>query len=151
MDRLVSVLLVEDSRFLRIAGEKVLKEHGFAVETAPDGEQAIAMATVNPPALIVLDLVLPQCQGFEVLTRLKRDPRTADIPVLIMSKLEFDANTLSTFRAAGVLYVHKSKLFLNELVTAVELSLQFGRDRERLQGSTDPAKFLEGLSTLQVH
>ncbi len=77
--------------------------------------------------------------------------RTADIPVLIMSKLEFDANTLSTFRAAGVLYVHKSKLFLNELVTAVELSLQFGRDRERLQGGPDPTKFLEGLSTLQVH
>lgn len=150
MDPMPSILLVEDSRFLRTAGEEILREHGFAVEGASDGEQAIVMAETTPPALIVLDLVLPQCQGFEVLTRLKQSPRTAHIPVLIISKLEFDAETLSTFRAAGVSYIHKTKLFLNELVTAVELAIQFGTERERVEKGADAPAILEQLASLQV-
>jgi len=64
-----TILLTEDSRFLRTALERTLKNHGFGVQTASDGEEALAIAAKAPPDLVVLDMVLPRCQGPEVLAR----------------------------------------------------------------------------------
>jgi CheY-like chemotaxis protein len=74
------VLLAEDDRFLRKAAETALKRHGFAVVPAVDGEEALRLARAEPPDLVLLDLIMPKMQGFEVLRALKADPGTAPDP-----------------------------------------------------------------------
>ena len=80
-------MLVEDSRFLRIATERVLSKAGYRVICARDGDEALALAGSDIPDLIVLDMLLPKLSGPEVLRSLKKNDRTAHIPVVVLSSL----------------------------------------------------------------
>jgi len=81
------ILVVEDDKFLRdLIVQKLLKE-GFDVSEAVDGEQGIKKIKEVKPDLILLDLILPGIDGFEVLTEVKKDPVLAEIPVIILSNL----------------------------------------------------------------
>ena len=82
-----TILLVEDSRFLRIATERVLSKAGYRVICARDGDEALAPAGSDIPDLIVLDMLLPKLSGPEVLRSLKKNDRTAHIPVVVLSSL----------------------------------------------------------------
>jgi CheY-like chemotaxis protein len=84
------VLLAEDDRFLRRAAESRLRQNGFTVLPAVDGEEALKVARAERPDLILLDLIMPKLQGFEVLKALKQDPATAPIPVIVLSNLGQD-------------------------------------------------------------
>jgi CheY-like chemotaxis protein len=81
------VLLVEDSRILRDATERVLVKAGYAVLTAADGEAALLMTRENLPDLILLDMILPKLGGRDVLLALKQDPVTTGIPVIVLTGL----------------------------------------------------------------
>jgi CheY-like chemotaxis protein len=81
-----TILLVEDSKFLKIATERALSRAGYQVICAGDGEEALAQAT-KIPDLVVLDMLLPKLSGPEVLQKLKANPATARIPVLVLSSL----------------------------------------------------------------
>lgn len=83
-DRIVTVLNVDDYAAGRYATTRLLRQAGFEVLEAQTGSDALRRATENPD-LIVLDINLPDIDGFEVCRRLKADPQTADIPVLQMS------------------------------------------------------------------
>jgi len=82
---LAKVLLVEDSKFLRLATERALARAGYDVTTAADGEQALQLARQKLPDVILLDLLLPKITGTDVLKALKADPATRAIPVVILS------------------------------------------------------------------
>ena len=82
---MTKILLVEDSKFLRLATERALARAGYEVRTAADGEEAVKMARANPPDLILLDLLLPKVGGPEVLKALKQDPVTAGIAVVVLT------------------------------------------------------------------
>ncbi len=84
------ILLAEDDRFLRRAAEATLRRHGFDVLTAVDGEEALRLARAERPDLVLLDLIMPKLQGFEVLRALKEDAATANIPVVVVSNLGQD-------------------------------------------------------------
>lgn len=84
---MIRVLLVEDSKFLRLATERALTRAGFEVSTAADGEQALQAAKEKVPDLILLDLLLPKMTGADVLKALKRDPATAGIAVVVLSAM----------------------------------------------------------------
>ena len=84
---MTKILLVEDSKFLRIATERALTRAGYVVRCAEDGEQAIRMAQEFLPDLILLDMLLPKISGHNVLIALKKDMVTANIPVVILSGL----------------------------------------------------------------
>ncbi len=114
------VLLAEDDRFLRKAAGAMLRRQGFMVLTAEDGEEALRVARAEIPDLILLDLIMPKIQGFEVLKALKDDPNTSTIPVIILSNLgqESDSNVA---REMGALdYWVKANLALEELVRRVD-------------------------------
>lgn len=82
-----TVLLVDDSRFFRTATERVLVKAGYAVVSAADGEEALQIAKEKIPSLILLDMLLPKLDGASVLHRLKSDPKTEKIPVLVLTSL----------------------------------------------------------------
>ena len=82
-----TILLVEDSKFLRAATERILTKAGYQVICAGDGDEALALAGSRLPDLIVLDMLLPKLSGPEVLRSLKKNDRTAHIPVVVLSSL----------------------------------------------------------------
>lgn len=82
---MTKVLLVEDSKFLRLATERALARAGYEVCTACDGEQGLEMAREKRPDVILLDLLLPKKAGPDVLRALKKDPATAGIAVVALT------------------------------------------------------------------
>jgi len=83
----MKVLLVEDSKFLKVATERALSSAGYEVISAGDGELALRLAREHLPALILLDIMLPKMSGPDVLGALKKDPVTAAIPVMMLTSL----------------------------------------------------------------
>jgi len=82
------ILIIEDDKFLReLIVMKLSKEATFVVVDAIDGEQGIKKAKEEKPDLILLDLILPGIDGFEVLSQIKSDPSISSIPVIILSNL----------------------------------------------------------------
>ena len=81
----IRLLLVDDDDDVATMYATQLKSHGFRVITARSGAEAIDRATTEAPNLIYLDLGLPEMHGFEVLEQLRARPRTAGIPVVILT------------------------------------------------------------------
>jgi CheY-like chemotaxis protein len=122
------VLLVEDDKFLRRACEASLRQRGFEVATATDGEEALRLAKTPPFAdVVLLDLLMPKLPGIEVLRALKGDPATAGIPVLILSNSsrEDDKRQAEQLGASG--YFVKANLSLKELAAQVEQVVKHAR------------------------
>lgn len=80
------VLVVDDSETIRLEVSRTLGQAGFSVLEARDGAEGLATATKNPDlSLLVLDVNMPVMNGLEMLERLRQNPNTADIPVLLMT------------------------------------------------------------------
>ena len=105
----VKILLVEDSLVIRRENERVLIKAGYEVVTAADGESALKLAGGNHPDLILLDMILPNMSGPEVLEHLKRDPATVHIPVVVLSSLS-EKNRQKLIEAGAEDYLEKSAL-----------------------------------------
>jgi DNA-binding response OmpR family regulator len=114
------VLLAEDDRFLRKAAGAMLRRQGFTVLTAEDGEEALRIARAEMPDLILLDLIMPKMQGFEVLKALKRDSETFPIPVIVLSNLGQESDSQAAREMGALDYWVKANLALEELVKRVE-------------------------------
>ena len=81
------ILIIEDDKFLKeLIAKKLLKE-GFEIEEAIDGEEGLRKIKEAKPDLVLLDLILPGIDGFEVLKNIKEDPKLSLIPVVILSNL----------------------------------------------------------------
>lgn len=81
----IKVLVGEDSKLIVTMMEQALKEQGYEVITAFDGEEVLAKATSELPALIILDIMMPKLDGYSVTLKLKENNKTKDIPILISS------------------------------------------------------------------
>ena len=103
------ILLVDDSKFQRTANMRVLTRAGYQVTLAGDGEEALAQATLAPPDLIFLDLMLPKMSGVDVLKSLKSNSLTSSVPVVVLTGLS-ERNTGKLLEAGATAYVEKSKL-----------------------------------------
>jgi CheY-like chemotaxis protein len=119
---MTKILLVEDSKFLRLATERALARTGYEVSSAADGDEALSMARTKLPDLILLDMLLPKTSGLDVLKSLKKDPLTKSIPVVVMTGMtQKNAPRLQEDGAAG--FLEKSSLELDKgsekLLTAV--------------------------------
>jgi DNA-binding response OmpR family regulator len=105
----VKLLLVDDSRAIRLANQLALEKAGYEVVCAEDGEAALSSAQSQPFDLILLDMMLPKVSGVEVLKRLKSEPRTAAIPVVVLSGLS-ERNSVKLIEAGAEAYLEKSTL-----------------------------------------
>lgn len=82
------ILVVDDDAMHRDMARNVLEERGFSVEEAVDGEQGLIAAERFQPDLVVLDLMMPQLDGFSVCTRLRRNPKFMQLPILMVTALD---------------------------------------------------------------
>lgn len=105
------VLLADDSRFLRLANERVLVRGGYRVITAADGEQALRLARAQRPDLIMLDMLLPKLSGRDVLRELRNHSLTAHIPIIVLSSLP-QTNAQKLLAEGAAAYLEKSRLDL---------------------------------------
>ena len=115
-----SILLAEDDKFLRRAAETKLKQAGFDVRVAVDGDEALAQAREHPPDLMLLDLLMPKRDGLSVLKALKADAATAAIRVVIISNSSKDLEMQNASDLGAVDYWIKSNLSLQELCDRVQ-------------------------------
>jgi CheY-like chemotaxis protein len=113
MVRVTKILLVDDSKFLRLATERALARAGYAVITAADGEGALQMAREQQPDLILLDMLLPKMPGPEVLKALKKDPATAGIAVVVLTGLS-EKNAARLRKDGACAFLEKSALGLDQ-------------------------------------
>jgi len=110
---MIKILLVEDSKFLRIATERALARAGYEMCSAMDGLEALKQARENRPDLILLDMLLPKMSGLDVLKALKQDALTKEIPVIVMTGMsQKNAARLEHDGASG--FLEKSALELEK-------------------------------------
>jgi CheY-like chemotaxis protein len=110
---MTKILLVEDSKFLRMSTERALMRAGYEVSVAFDGEEAVAKAREVMPDLILLDMLLPKMTGPDVLKALKKDPATEKIAVVVFSGLS-QANASRLRQDGAVGFLEKSRLELDK-------------------------------------
>jgi len=80
-----TILLIDDDPMVARLVQLVLEPEGYQLTIAPNGLDGLKIAQTNPPDLLLLDLMLPGQDGFQVLRQLRAEPRTADIPVIVLS------------------------------------------------------------------
>jgi DNA-binding response OmpR family regulator len=114
-----TILLVEDDRLLRKAAETALRQRGFRVLTAVNGEEALRTAAAQIPDLVLLDLVMPGLPGYDVLKALKENQSTAGVPVVILTNLGQDSDIKKALDAGASAYAIKANLGLEDLVALV--------------------------------
>jgi len=125
-DRARRVLLAEDDRFLRRAAEARLTRHGLQVLTAADGEEALRVARAEPLDLVLLDVVMPKLDGFEVLKSLRQDAATANLPVIVLSNLGQERDVAQAKALGAIAFLVKANLSLQDLVDRVDAALAPG-------------------------
>lgn len=103
----MKILVAEDSSTVRRLVAARLRADGYQVVEAADGEQALSFARDEQPDLLVLDKVMPKFDGFEVVRALKEDPRTAEIPIVMLTERTSEDDVLGGLRLGVEEYMPK--------------------------------------------
>ncbi|KKQ41338.1 MAG: Two component transcriptional regulator, winged helix family [Candidatus Magasanikbacteria bacterium GW2011_GWA2_37_8] len=120
----VTVFLVEDDAFLSDIYSKKFTMEGFKVVTADNGEKGLADIKKKMPDIVLLDILLPKLDGFAVLEKLKADPATKDIPVILLTNLGQKDDVDKGLQGGAVDYLIKAHFKPSEVVDKVKKVLQ---------------------------
>ena len=123
MEEAKTILLVDDDVTLREMYEERLKVEGFIITQAANGEDAIKLAKENKPQIILLDIMMPKVNGFDVLKDLKADPATKDIPVIVLSALIQDVDRVEGKKLGAVDYIVKSETMPGEVIEKIKKAI----------------------------
>jgi two-component system sensor histidine kinase/response regulator len=125
------ILIVDDlpGNLKILAG--ILKEQGFRIAVADSGAQTLNVVKTRPPDLILLDIMMPEMDGFEVCKRLKKDENAKDIPVIFLTALTEVENMVKGFELGAVDYVTKP-FNVNELLSRVNNHLQLRKAQNQV-------------------
>ena len=113
------LLIVEDDDLLAQTMRDKFAQVGFTVKVAPDGSAAIKHLQTTIPQVVILDILLPKKNGFDILAEMKTNPIWKQIPVVIASNLESDKDVDKGYALGAGDYIVKSNLSLNDLVQKV--------------------------------
>jgi len=114
------VLIIEDEKFLLEMYQMRLISADYEVLTAQDGKTGLHLAVEEKPDLIVLDIVMPEISGFEVLRMLKKDPDTKDIPVLVFSNLGQQEEIEKGLKLGADDYIVKTEVTPTQLIEKID-------------------------------
>jgi diguanylate cyclase len=101
------LLLVEDDAVSRKLMELILNKEGYEMITASNGLEGLRKARLESPALLILDVMLPGLDGFEICYRLRNDPATANLPILILSAKSQDSDKNSALQVGANAFLSK--------------------------------------------
>jgi len=119
-----NILVIEDDKFLRdLIIQKIIKE-GFNVIEAVDGEEGIRKIKEEKPDLILLDLILPNIDGFEVLSKMREDASLNSLPVIILSNLGQKEDIEKGMKLGAVDYLIKAHFTPEEIVHRIRMHLK---------------------------
>ncbi len=117
------ILIIEDDKFLAKMLSRMLEANSYSIVLASSGKEGLTKVTSENPDLILLDIMLPDIDGFDVLQSLKGDEKTKKIPVVILSNLG-QPEDIQQGRSLGVQdYLVKSDLSLDDVVAKVRKHL----------------------------
>jgi signal transduction histidine kinase len=144
------IMVVDDTIANLKLLEGLLGQQGYRVRSFPRGRMALTAAALEPPDLILLDVNMPEMNGYEVCERLKADPALAPIPVIFISAQHEPVNKVRAFAVGGVDYVTKP-FQCSEVEARVRTHLDLRRQKLELQSSLQRLKELELLRDNLVH
>ena len=137
-----TILVVDDEQSWRHLIQQLLEAHGYRVESASDGEEALAVALTNPPSLVLLDRLMPGMDGVELCRLLRRHERTQDVPILMLTVRHDTASKVGALEAGADDYVTKP-FRLRELIARLHAVLRRTRAFENAGPSILTAGELE--------
>jgi DNA-binding response OmpR family regulator len=114
------ILFIEDEPTLQKTVGEILGQEGFTILEALDGESGIQLAKKEKPDLILLDLILPKKNGFEVLKELKGDPETRGIRIVVLTNLESSTDIERSLELGATNYLVKANYNLEEVVAKIK-------------------------------
>jgi len=114
------ILIIEDDKFIRDLISTKLAQENYEVLEAKSGKEGIQKIKKEKPDLVLLDLILPEIDGFEVLARIKTDPTIASIPVVILSNLDQKEHIQKCEKMGAVAYFVKAHLTPTELIEKIK-------------------------------
>lgn len=120
------VLLVEDDSFLSGMYAAKLEREGFQVMTAENGEQGWQLAQTSAPDLMLLDIIMPGMDGFQVLEKLQADPKTKSIPVILLTNLGKKEDVDRGLALGAKDYLIKAHFMPSEVITKIKRLLPDG-------------------------
>lgn len=118
------ILLIEDDPFLIDIYTTKLEESGFKVEVAKDGKKGLKALKKNPPSLLLLDIVLPQMDGWEVLRRIKKEDKFKDLPIIVLSNLGQKQEVKKGLDLGAVKYLIKAHYTPAQVIEEIKQSLK---------------------------
>lgn len=125
-------ILIVDDRIENIyVLSEMLTNNGYEVRQLLSGKQALQVANYDPPELILLDIMMPEMDGYEVCKKLKANPKTAEIPIIFISAKSHFLDKIKAFHVGGVDYITKP-FFLGEVLCRVETHLAIYRYQKLL-------------------
>lgn len=142
-----NILVVDDTPANLRLLSKMLNEQGYKVRAVLSGPQALMAAQAAPPDLILLDIRMPDMDGYEVCHRLKADERTREIPVLFISALSEADDKIRAFETGGVDYITKP-FYAEEVLARVQTHLALRTVNRRLQSAN--AELARQLAELEA-
>lgn len=119
-----TILLVEDDKFLEDIFSTRLQNEGFNVIVAGDGEVGLKLASEKHPHLILLDIILPQMDGWEVLEKLQGLELVKDIPVILLTNLGHEEDVEKGLKSGAAGYLIKAQYTPTEVINKVKEVLE---------------------------
>lgn len=142
------IMLVDDVPEILTLLTSMLSRSGYQVVACTSGAEALALAEANPPELILLDILMPEMDGFQVCDLLQHNPKLKDIPVIFTSGLDDTENKVKAFRLGGVDYITKP-FHLEELEARVWTQIRLHMLKRSLAAQKLNEEKIRALSVAQ--
>jgi len=117
------ILIVDDDRDTRTIIKTILNAKGYKTYDFSNGKDALSYIDINPPSLILLDIMMPEMSGYDVMARLKMKPETQAIPVIMLSAKAESEDILTGYQDYAVEYYITKPFTPKELINGIELIL----------------------------
>ncbi|MBI1888857.1 MAG: response regulator [Candidatus Spechtbacteria bacterium] len=114
------ILFIEDEPNLQKTVGEILRAEGFEILEATDGEAGILLAKARHPDIILLDIILPKKDGFEVMKELKEDPETARSKIIVLTNLESSSDVERALALGATTYLVKANYNLEDVVAKIK-------------------------------
>ena len=124
MDTKKLILLVDDDLTLREMYDERLKAEGFEIVQATNGDEALKKAKEIKPAIVLLDVMMPKINGFDVLKAMKSDAELKDIPVILLTALIQDVDRAQGKKLGAADYIVKSETMPGEVIEKIRAVLK---------------------------